>query len=843
MNKFLYCIYCIVFVIGSYCHTSAQIITTFAGNGSVGYSGDGGAATLARFNVNTCLATDRQGNIYINDQFNNCVRKVTTDGIITTVAGNGLFGSSGDGGPATAARFGQNWGMAVDDAGNIYIADQENNRVRKVGTDGIVYTIAGTGMPGHSGDGGPAIAAQLRTPLSVTLDVAGNVYVGDVDNRCIRKIDPSGIISTYAGIPGAYGYSGDGGMATAAKFSEIWGMATDVAGNLYVCDGGNNRVRKISTAGIITTVAGNGASGFSGDGGLAISAQLNLPLDVFVTKKGVIYISDCKNQRVRKVDQSGIISTIAGTGTASYNGDGIPATAAHLHDPIGIVMDTNENIYVSDLYNARIRKIVNILAFVNGDSKLLNVCKNSSPVSIDAELAVRDVYVGLTDVWTLETPAVHGTASVGFTALSAGGIITPTGLTYTPYAGYSGMDSFRVRVANSLSFDIIIIYVSIDPVLSAGVITGAASVCYGDTIRLFNSVAGGTWTSVNGYVSIAAGVTSSVIRGITAGIDTIRYTVSNACGTANTTKAVIVHPLPDPGILSGAGAVCLGSSTFITSTVGGGTWTASNLNVSVVPVNMETSQVKGLLAGNATVAYTVYNDWCAAVAIHNIKIETFPDAGSLTGPVSVCVGGQIWLQDTVDGGVWSSDYGIATVSGGAVTGVSVGNEYINYSITNSCGTDIATWPVAVNPLPSVPVVSFYRGVLWTGKEYSSYQWRMNAVNIAGAIDDSVSIDAVGKYDVVVTNNYGCSEYSQVFDYKGCSASDLNLYPNPTNDILFVVWCKKVSARIITADGREVGVVNDVSSLSLKDLASGVYFISVYDNNGIRIKTQKIVKVR
>ncbi|MCF8449885.1 MAG: T9SS type A sorting domain-containing protein [Taibaiella sp.] len=842
MNKFLYCLYCIVFVIGSYCHSSAQIINTFAGSGSAGYSGNGGAATLARFNVNTCLAIDRLGNIYINDQFNNCVRKVATDGIITTVAGNGLFGSSGDGGPATAARFGQNWGMAVDDVGNIYIADQENDRVRKVGTDGIVYTIAGTGLPGHSGDGGPAIAAQLRTPLGVTSDAMGNVYVGDVDNRCIRKIDPSGIISTYAGIPGAYGYSGDGGMATAAKFSDIWGMTTDVAGNLYVCDGGNNRVRKISTAGIITTVAGNGTSGFSGDGGPAVSAQLNMPLDVFVAKNGVIYISDCKNQRVRKINQSGIISTIAGTGTASYNGDGIPATAAHLHDPIGIVMDTNENIYVSDLYNVRIRKIVNILAFVNGDSKLLNVCKNSGPVSIDDELAIRDEYIGLTDVWTLETPAVHGTASVGYTALSGGGVITPSGLTYTPYTGYSGMDSFKVKVANSLSSDIITIYVSVDPTLSAGLITGPVSVCYGDTIRLFNSVAGGTWNSVNGYVSITTGVASCVVKGITAGIDTVRYTVTNSCGTAFASKAIVVHPLPDQGTLSGAGAICMGSSALITSTVGGGTWSTSNLNVSILPMNMETCQVKGLLAGTATVIYTVYNDWCAAAAIHIMKIETFPDAGSLTGPVSVCVGGQIWLQDTVDGGIWSSDNGLATVNNGAVTGISVGNEYINYSITNSCGTDITTWPVAVYPLPSIPVVSFDKGVLWTGKEYASYQWRMNAVDIAGAVYDSFYIDAAGNYDVVVTNNYGCGEYSQVFDYKGCSVGDLNFYPNPASDILHVVWCKKVSVRIITADGREVEVVNDASSLSLKDLASGVYFVSVYDGNGIRIKTQKIVKV-
>jgi sugar lactone lactonase YvrE len=195
---------------------SGQIISTFAGNGLAGYFGDHGAATSALLDSPTCLAADGAGNIYINDQRNNCVRKVSTAGVITTIAGTGLAGYDADNIPATSAKLNSNWGIAIDDTGNLYIADQLNHRVRKVNTAGIISTFAGNGTQGNSGDNGAATAAQLQTPVGIAIDGRGNVYIGDPNSFCVRKVNRLGVITTFAG-NGLYGYSGDNGPATAAR--------------------------------------------------------------------------------------------------------------------------------------------------------------------------------------------------------------------------------------------------------------------------------------------------------------------------------------------------------------------------------------------------------------------------------------------------------------------------------------------------------------------------------------------------------------------------------------------------------------------------------------------------
>jgi sugar lactone lactonase YvrE len=335
---------------------TSGIITTVAGNGVQGYSGDGGAATAAELNDPIGVAVDSAGNIYISDFGNNRIRKVDTSGVITTLAGNGTYGFSGDGGPATSAKFDISVGLAVDSAGNLYIADEDNNRVRKVDAFGVITTVAGNGTEGYSGDGGLAINATLFEPKDVALDSAGNIFIADAGNNRIRKVATSGVITTFTG-NGTQGYSGDGGLATSAELSGPCSVAVDSMGNLYIADTSNHRIRKVDTSGTITNVAGNGTEGYSGDGGLATSAELSGLCSVAVDSAGNIYIADCGNNRIRKVDISGVITTVAGNGTEGYSGDGGPAASAELSGPVGVAVDSAGNLYIADEGNNCIRQV------------------------------------------------------------------------------------------------------------------------------------------------------------------------------------------------------------------------------------------------------------------------------------------------------------------------------------------------------------------------------------------------------------------------------------------------------------------------------------------------------
>jgi uncharacterized protein (TIGR03437 family) len=329
---------------------SGGIITTVAGNGGGGFSGDGGPATSASLGP-IGVAVDSDGNLYISDLGNSRVRKVS-GGTITTIAGGGAFRFSGDGGPATSALFNAPEGLTLDSAGNLYIADFANNRIRKV-SGGTITTIAGNGAFGFSGDGGPATSASLNEPFGAAVDSAGSLYIADDGNSRVRKVF-GGMITTVAG-NGAPGFSGDGGLATSASLLGPQGVAIDPAGNLYIADAYNNRIRKVS-GGTITTVAGNGVAGFAGDGGPATSAQLYYPSDVAVDSAGNLYIADNYNNRIRKVS-GGTITTVAGNGASGFSGDGGPATAASLNGPSGVAVDTSGSLYIADTSNCRVRMV------------------------------------------------------------------------------------------------------------------------------------------------------------------------------------------------------------------------------------------------------------------------------------------------------------------------------------------------------------------------------------------------------------------------------------------------------------------------------------------------------
>jgi trimeric autotransporter adhesin len=333
-------------------------ITTVAGDGDSGFSGDGGPAASASLDFPSGVAVDSAGNIYIADVGNNRVRKVSfgtnTTGTITTVAGNGNAGFSGDGGPAASASLNLPNGVAVDLAGNLYIADTANGRIRKV-SSGAISTVAGNGNSGFSGDVGPATTATFLLPYGVAVDSAGNLYIADTFSERIRKVS-NGTITTVAG-NGSEGFSGDGGPATSASLFLPQGVAVDSAGNLHIADTFNERIRKVSN-GTITTFAGNGDYRFSGDEEPATSAALYLPFGATVDSAGNLYIADTYNQRIRKVS-NGTISTVAGNGNAGFSGDGGPATSASLNSPNAVAVDLAGNLYIVDTLNERIRKVSN----------------------------------------------------------------------------------------------------------------------------------------------------------------------------------------------------------------------------------------------------------------------------------------------------------------------------------------------------------------------------------------------------------------------------------------------------------------------------------------------------
>lgn len=341
----------------------AQIISTIAGTGTSGYNGDGISATTAQIYYPHNLALDAAGNIYFPDYNNARVRKITINtGLISTIAGTGTAGFSGDGGAATAAQINQPTSLTFDSNGDLYFTDRGNQRVRKITkSSGIITTIAGTGAAGFNGDGISATTAQLNYPNEVAFDSAGNLFVSDWQNQRVRKVDKlTGTITTIAGT-GVAGYNGESIPAVTAQIHGPCGIIFDIGGNIYIAEYTGNRIRKINiNTGLITTLAGTGGiGGYNGDGGAATAAQLNAPAYLSFDDAGNMYIGDEQNFRVRKIAAgTGIISTIAGTGTGGYNGDGIAPTAAWInHAYYPYFNNNNCSMYIVDTYNHRIRKI------------------------------------------------------------------------------------------------------------------------------------------------------------------------------------------------------------------------------------------------------------------------------------------------------------------------------------------------------------------------------------------------------------------------------------------------------------------------------------------------------
>ena len=329
-------------------------VVTLAGDASYQFRANGTSATMNRLYGPFGVGVDAGGAFYIADQGNRRVRKVTKAGVMATVAGPGTSTALGDGGAAVNANLSGPAGVAADRSGNLWIADFDGQRVRKVTLDGIISTAAGTGTAGYQG----ATGTQLNQPAAVAADALGNVYIADSGNHMIRRLDVSGQLSTLAG-KGVRGYAGDGGVAAQALLDTPKGVAVDGDGNIYVADQGNHCIRKItnSTPPLIYTVAGTGVLGFSGDGGVATAARLYSPTGVAVDGAGALYIADTYNHRIRTVTRDGLIRTIAGTGQEGFGGNGGAALAAMLDTPTGVAVDADGNVYVADLDNNHVRKL------------------------------------------------------------------------------------------------------------------------------------------------------------------------------------------------------------------------------------------------------------------------------------------------------------------------------------------------------------------------------------------------------------------------------------------------------------------------------------------------------
>lgn len=350
-------------------------VSTVAGTSPAGYGGDGGPATQAQMHEPRMMTFDAVGVMYIADTFNQLIRKVDTSGTITTVAGkftgfvprdeaDCVPNFSGDGGPATEATLSCPHSVAVDGTGNIFIADSANHVIRKVEPGGLITTVAGQGgLSGDSGEGGPATQAKIQGPKGIVLDRQGNLLIADSGNDKIKKLDPAtGTITTIAGT-GTPGGAGDGGPATQAQIQEPRTIAVGPDGSLYIAEPTAHRIRRVDPTGTITTFAGTGRGGFSGDGGPATQARLNFPRGVGVDGAGNLFIADSLNQRIRRVDVNGIITSVAGRGTPCYFsstnscGDGGSALEAGFATPRAVEVTSNGDVYVADTFNERIRRI------------------------------------------------------------------------------------------------------------------------------------------------------------------------------------------------------------------------------------------------------------------------------------------------------------------------------------------------------------------------------------------------------------------------------------------------------------------------------------------------------
>ena len=571
-----------------------------------------GISSGVLLNTPVGLAFDAAGSLYIADANNQVVRKVDTAGNITAVAGSGTQGFSGDGGPAASASLDTPVGVVADGSGNLYIADAHNQRIRVVSAaTGNISTLAGNGTAGFSGDGGAASSASLALPTAVALDGAGNIYIADTNNHRIRKVTiATGIITTVAG-NGTQFFSGDGGPAIAAGLDSPNGVAVDGAGRVYIADTHNQRIRLIATDGTISTFSGTGAAGFGGDGASAASASLAHPTALALDAQGNIYIADSNNQRIREVT-GGTINTVAGNGTQGFSGDGGSATQAKLDTPRGLAVNSSTGFTLADTNNNRVRVV---------RSSIIDPSGGVPTVTVQLSAPSTEVYGSgtLTASFT-----ASGSTPTGTVAFSAGGAVLGTSTVTSGTATFSigslpvGTDNFVATYSGDSTYPSVTsapVAVTITPLALVATVNSVIF-SYGQPVPTITGTLTGVLSQDNGKVSpvfaTTATSTSPVgsypvtvsLAGPAAGNYTVQLAAQGASGSP-------VTVMPAPLTITAANATRIygtANSAFsgtVTGQQNGDTFTESFTTTAVLSSNAGTYSIVPSVTGASLGNYTV----------------------------------------------------------------------------------------------------------------------------------------------------------------------------------------------------------------------------------------------
>jgi gliding motility-associated-like protein len=781
------------------CDLSAQIITTVAGNGTYGYSGNGGPATAAQLAFPFDVATDNSGNIYIGDDQNMVIRKVNSAGIVSDFAGNHIDGYAGDGGPAIAANLSHPTIIGVDIAGNVYLSDQLGREIRKVDLAGNITSLTGNLPPGYSGDGGPVGLAQFRQIGGLACDVAGNLYISDIGNNVIRKVDAAGIITTIAG-NGTPGFSGDGGPAISAQLGGPYSVIFDNAGNMYIPDAGNSRIRKVTPAGIISTYAGNGTFGYSGDGGLATAASFDHPWDLAIDPAGYIFVSDGGNNVVRKITPAGIISTCAGTGVSGYSGDGGAATAAEMMDICGIACDNAGNVYIVNRGSFNVvRKITNCpTAIITQQPANVALCTTGN-ATFSVTATNLTAYT-----WQVNTGA-------GWNNLADAGVYTGTTTNNLVTTGATtAMNNYQYRcsvtnVCGSIFSSSAKLIVITPATPSITIVSSGAAICEGSSVTF-------TATAVNGGAipqyqwkknGLPVGTNSTTYIDNTLNDGDIITCMLTSVSTCIVTTTAVSNPIPvtvtanvipTVTITASDNNICEGVPvTFTSVIVNGGanpqyTWFKNGTNLFLnSPVYTDNTLKNGdfiICAFRSGLACFVNS---AVVPSNEIEMKVNPlsvPAVSITATkAGVCKNTPVVFTAA------SVNEGIAPVYQWKKNGQPIGINSNNYAENNPVNGDVITCiltsnsnclttkqassnTIAITVFPDPEVTLDHTTTLCTGDtrqldagNFSSYLWN------TGSTGRTIFVNNTGTYSVTVTDSHGCT---------GSDVASINtLLPSPS----------------------------------------------------------------